>query len=98
MCHLECYDSSEVLRIMEKFHIYLLAVQETECLRQDKEQWLRKGENNFLFVHTGVRKGVGFILSQEILPIETKNFQEISPRILRLNLSQEFFYSGLLST
>ena len=78
---------------MEKFCIHLLAVQETECLRQEKEQWLREGEKNFLFVHTGVRKGVGFILSQELLPIETKNFQEISPRILRLNLSQEFFYS-----
>ena len=84
---------SEVLKIMEKFHIHLLAVQETEFLRQDKEQWLREGNKNFLFVHNGVRKGVGFILSQELLPIDTKNFQEISPRILRLNLSQEFFYS-----
>ena len=78
---------------MEKFHINLLAVQETECFKQEKEQWLREEEKNFLFVHTGARKGVGFILSQELLPIETKNFKEISPRILRLNLSQEFFYS-----
>ena len=78
---------------MERFQIDLLAVQETECFKQEKEQWLREGDKNYLFVHTGVRKGVGFILSQELLPIETTNFQEISPRILRLNLSQEFFFS-----
>ena len=78
---------------MERFQIDLLAVQETECFKQEKEQWLREGEKNYLFVHTGARKGVGFILSQELLPIEPNNFQEISPRILRLNLSQEFFFS-----
>lgn len=78
---------------MNRFGIHLLALQEIECLNQDKEQLLRAGKKTFLFVHTGARKGVGFILSQELFPVETSNFKEINQRVLRLKISQGTFFS-----
>ncbi len=79
-----------VLEIMETLKIDLLAIQETECLHQPKQQLLQSRRNQkFLFVHTGVQKGVGFLLSQKV-KVVPENFTEVSSRILRLDLSQQF--------
>ncbi len=75
---------------MEIFEIDILALQETECLHQPKEQLLqsRRGKRYF-FVHTGVQKGVGFLVSQKI-QVAFENFIEISSRIIQLNIFHQF--------
>ncbi len=79
-----------VLEIMEIFQIQILALQETECLHQPKEQLLQSMRNNrFLFVHTGTQKGVGFLVSHKI-QVASENFTEISSRILQLDLVGQF--------
>ena len=69
--------------IMEKNNIDLLAIQETECLHQPKEQVIFSSQSKpFFFIHTGARKGVGFLVAPSLQPVNTESFQEVSPRIL----------------
>lgn len=86
-----------VLEVMESLKIDILAVQETQCLNQLKEQFIKgKSGRNFLFVHTGVQLGVGFIISPKILPLSLENFTEVSPRILQLDLSEKLAKKTIL--
>ncbi len=83
-----------VIEIMEKNDIFILAIQETECLHQSKEQWfVSLSGKKYLFVHTGYQKGVGFLVSSSAGPISAENFEEISPRILKLSIRNEIFFS-----
>jgi exonuclease III len=76
--------------MMEDFQIDILAIQETECLNQDREQILRsESGRHYYFSHTGAKKGVGFLVAQT-MSVVAENFKEISPRILRLDLENIF--------
>ncbi len=71
---------------MEKFKIDVLALQETECLHQEREQKiLSAAGRQYFYTHTGVQKGVGFLLSQKMQPFLSESFQKITSRILRFD-------------
>ncbi len=80
---------------MERLDIAVLAVQETECAKQEKKQHLQSiSGKQFFFIHTGVQKGVGFIISSKIQPACFEDaFEEVCPRILKFNFQKQAILS-----
>ena len=78
-----------VIALMEHFEIDLLAIQETECLNQPKDQIIRSTKGKaFRYYHTGDRKGVGFIIAPSLCtPQLTLTLHTVSPRLLHLTMS-----------
>ena len=72
---------------METYAIDLLAVQETECLHQPIDQIITSNTGKqYRFRHTGVRKGVGFLISPSLSSANV-TLRTITSRILHLALS-----------